>query len=454
MGVRLLDSWLSLKTEYPRQFDDKAWRRNFIASHVKNNIQGHTKWYRYQWQVSLVARLRVENKRVGLKVAEMLSNGKDSWHFVEWINEASQHWIRERSNPLEVLECAFGDTDYIQCHDCNMVEHTNHSIYCYDDYSVCESCSDDYVWCDSRDTYVSRGDEYDDEDEPEYENIGNYHSSKRILGHIPSAYDSRKPRVLLGLELEMEAKRDDVDDLDERAEHLLDGMAFHRAENGLTSRYCALEQDGSLNYGFEMVTGYTGLDVHQKQLEFFKKPFEGMRSHDTKTCGLHIHICKSDMSIYHAMKMVLFINDTGNANLVRSLARRDASSYAKFKDKKTDTSWYKDANRARSNKADKLRCLNSDRYEALNFQNEKTIEFRLFKGTLKYETIMACLEFTYATWFFCRDTSTYDLTASKFLEFIQKPEQKQDTKFLRAYLTDKGFIEARCPRHDLAVEAV
>ncbi len=33
-----------------------------------------------------------------------------------------------------------------------------------------------------------------------------------------------------------------------------------------------IEDDGSLNHGFELVTGYTGLDVHEKQLGFFKKP--------------------------------------------------------------------------------------------------------------------------------------------------------------------------------------
>lgn len=449
--VTLLDDWKSVKSVYSHRFHDKEWVHSWFRSQVSDRIQGRRHFYRFQWRLGAITELKREYKRVGEKVAQLKSVDADGWRFAEWINEREQHWIRDKISPTNILECAFGESDWIQCNDCNKIESLDESIFCYNDYHICSDCRDDYVYCDERDTYVERGDEYEseDEDEPEYRLIGNYHSSKRVLGHIPSSYDNRKPRVLLGLELEMEANRDDVDDLDDRAEVLLDEMEYHKG-----TRYCALEQDGSLDYGFEMVTGYTGLDVHQKQLEFFKNRFEGMRSHDTRTCGLHIHICKSDMSIYHAMKMVLFINDTGNANLIRALARRDASSYAKFKDKKGDTSWVKDANRARANKSDKLRCLNADRYEALNFQNEKTIEFRLFKGTLKYETIMACLEFTYATWFFTRDSSTYDLTAEKFLEFIQKPEQKQDTKFLRAYLTEKGFLKARSPKHDLAVEAV
>lgn len=420
-----------LKTEYGLDHV-----RRELKSLMQSNMIGKHRYWRFDWTPT--ERIQ-ERQHLYRQVAQVVANyvqSNDVCAFVDWLNENSR--IRNQIASLNIIESAFHDNDWICCNDCDKIEHIDYSRYCYDDYHVCSDCGDNYCYCDERDTYVRHGDEYDDsdDDEPEYENIGNYHSSKKRLGHIPSEYDNRKPRVLLGLELEMECARDE--DLDERAGYLLDSIGKHEGH-----QYALLEQDGSLSYGFEMVTGYTGLDVHKKQLEFFKNRFEGMRSHDTKTCGLHIHICKSDMSIYHAMKMVLFINDSGNANLVRSLARRDASSYAKFKDKKGDTSWYKDAHLYRSGKTDKLRCLNADRYEALNFQNEKTIEFRLFKGTLKYETIMACLEFTYATWFFCRDSGMHELIAEKFLEYIQKPERKEDTQYLRAYLTEKGFLQAK-----------
>lgn len=427
--------------------------RSELKDLIKNNVSERYsvgRWYRFQYCEASGVQARVAlYKEVGEVVAQYLKED-DVEGFVEWLNTNTR--TRNKIPSLSIIESAFGSNDYICCNDCDYIEHYDDSKYCYEDYHVCSSCGDDYVWSERRETYV-REDDYDDDDEEddddrEWENIGSYHSSKRVLGHIPSSYDSRNPRVLLGLELEMECKDRD-DDLDERAEHLLDSVSHYQGKP-----YALLEQDGSLNYGFEMVTGYTGLDVHEKQLSFFKERFEGMKSHDTKTCGLHIHICKSDMSIYHAMKMVLFINDSGNANLVRALARRDASSYAKFKDKKGDASWYKDAQRYRSGKADKLRGLNADRYEALNFQNEKTIEFRLFKGTLKYETIMACLEFTYATWFFCRDAGMHELTSEQFIAFIQKPERKEDTKYLRAYLTEKGFIQAKAVQENHLAVAV
>ena len=138
------------------------------------------------------------------------------------------------------------------------------------------------------------------------------------------------------------------------------------------------------------------------------------------------------MSLYHASKLVLFINRPDNEKLVYSLARRSSDSYAKIYDKGEDLDWLKGAKRY-ENKRDQLRNLNGDRYEALNFQNSDTIEFRLFKGTLKYRTIMACLEFTYASWFFTKDASLADLSTDKFLEFISLPENKAN-KIGRAHV--------------------
>ena len=235
-------------------------------------------------------------------------------------------------------------------------------------------------------------------------------------------------------------------DKDERAGYLLDHIGRYK-----NSIYGLCEEDGSLDEGFELVTSYTGLDVHKEQLQFFKHRFEGMASHNTSTCGLHIHICKSSMSTLHGAKMVFFINDTNNYRLIKAVARRD-NSFAKIKDKKADTTWLKDAVRHQKNRHYQLKGLNQDRYEALNFNNEKTIEFRLFKGSLKYETIMACLEFTYATWHFCKDASIDQLTTDQFIKFICEPENKADTRFLRIYLKNKGFnmvcgMPTICPDH-------
>jgi len=367
----------------------------------------------------------------------------------DWVNalEALNQFgtrISFCSDLAEVLQKHFKHESFFCCEDCSDYFHMEDGTGTYDgDYRVCNSCLDDnYTYSDNRDTYITNQDYEDEqdeqeEDEPEYQHIGSYHSSKRNLGHIPSSYDMRSPRVLLGLELEIEVSDDYCKDT--RAKVLLDGMSDYKDEDNIRHTYCLMEEDGSLDNGFEMVTAYTGLDVHKAQLQYFKNRTAGLTSHDTSTCGLHVHVCKSSMTTLHAAKMVLFINDPANIGLVKAIARRSDASYSKIKNKKDDKHWLKDSVHSSKDKDEQIRRMNSDRYEALNFKNDRTIEFRLFKGTLKYETMIACLEFSFACWHFTASASASELTTGKFLEFICMPENRKDTRFLRAYLKEKGY---------------
>lgn len=343
----------------------------------------------------------------------------------------------------DLIRTKCGDPSVYTCNDCNHIDHEDNGSYVYDDTWVCDSCREDnYTYSENRGTYISN-DDYEEEQEHDSDDednvIGDYHDSKRVLGHIPSKYDAYKSPdrptqpILLGLELEVEVN--ESYNSGDKATELYDEIKYVTDHNGKMHQYCFAERDGSLNHGFEIVTGYTGLDVHAKQLEFFKSPWSGVRSHDTRTCGLHVHIDKAGMSLFHACKMVFFIHDSNNQKLIKDIARRANADYAQIKNKKASYQWLK---RAKSS-GNPLNYLNEDRREALNFQNDNTIEFRLFKGTLRYETIMACLEFTYATWFFCRDTGITELTTPNFVDFICQPQQREHTKFLRSYLKEKGY---------------
>jgi Putative amidoligase enzyme len=367
-------------------------------------------------------------KQKGREMAKYISSG-DEYAAVDILNERS--WPNKSEWP-ERLEQIFGGA-FFCCNDCEHIGHLSDSHNAYDDYRICDSCrDDDYSWSEIRGCYISNSD-WEDEQQEEARGsglIGEYHSSKRLLGHIASAYDARKPRVLLGLELEMEAPNNRED----AARMLLDNLADYKHE-----RYMLLEEDRSISHGFEMVTAYTGLDVHAQQLAYFKQRLSGLKSHNTDTCGLHVHVCKSGMSMLHAAKLILFINDKNNLPLIKAIARRDAASYAKLQDKQQDKSWLKDALRGASSKERQLRMINSDRYEALNFQNPHTVEFRLFRGSLKYQTIMACLEFSFISWFFARDTSQLQLNTANFLQYICLENNRRDTVHLREYLASKGF---------------
>jgi len=387
--------------------------------------------------------LKSEMQELGKLVNEFLKAFKETddedciCEIVDLLNGRFK-WVRELNNrKWRNLVNDYSCEEWNTCTDCNKLEREDEGIWCYDgDFWVCSECGDDgYTYSDNRCTYINNDDYNDEENEEEDDGIiGEYHSSKRKVGHIPSEYSDYKPRVLLGLELEMEVSEDY--DKSDRAEVIDSNIGYTHGTDGHQHRYCAFESDGSLDHGFEMVTGYTGLDIHAKQLAFFKKPIRGLRSHDTRTCGLHVHVCKSSMNLFHAAKLVLFVNGSDNQRLMRALARRDGSArYAQIKNKKAEYSWLKRA----KGSSNPLRNLNDDRYEALNFQNENTIEFRLFKGTLRYETIMSCLEFSFMAWHFSRDVGVNELTTDHFISYISKPENRKHTRFLREYLRSKGF---------------
>jgi len=426
--VELLNSAVFLQAEN---------RRTAIQTWIRDRMAPRRRIGRNWAYGGTFLEMRRRGKVLGQKLGQAIRDN-DIDAALELVNDSVFRRFRNNGDFSTVLTEAFHDR-FLSCDDCGEIMHADGDDirWVYHDTPICLSCIDcDYQWSERMDTYVRNSDyenhdDYCEDDDGDDSLIGEYHSSNPR--HIPSEYDKRKPKVLIGLELEVEIN--DRNNRESKAQELIDAIQCHTDKKGLDHRYCQLERDGSLDYGFEIVTGFTGLDVHRKQLEFFKNQWSGVRSHNTSTCGLHVHICKSDMTLYHGAKLILFINDEKNHSLIKALARRTESGYAKIKNKKDNIVWLKNARETRN----PLNNLNADRYEALNFQNPNTIEFRLFKGTLRYETIQACLEFSFLSWHFTKDASIKDLTIEKFLEFINKPENRSDSIYLRSYLEHKGF---------------
>lgn len=426
-----LESASESRREYARA-EIIAQTRNSILENL--GIYNQPRWRYQTWVADFnsLNSLKVRSAIVDVTFKRAI-RADDCDRLIDLLNNRDYLHIRRSQDWAELINDHpnMADNEVTTCDDCNALEYQDNGSWAYDgDRFICQSCRDrNYHWSDYRDTYIHDDDEEDDERENGL--IGDYHSSSEQLGHIPSLHDKHKNPIYLGLELEMETS--DGADRYDKAEQLLNAIGNRNGD-----QYCLLENDGSLDDGFEMVTGYTGLDVHAEQLEFFKQPFKGMRSHDTRTCGLHIHICKTGMTMSHASKLILFINESSNQRLVKAIARRENPDYAKIKNKRADYRWLKNAKNMTGLRR-QLMELNEDRYEALNFKNPQTVEYRMFKGTLKYETIMACLEFTYASWHFARDTGIRNLTTEDFLSYISKPAQLKTTKFLREYLQGKGF---------------
>lgn len=124
---------------------------------------------------------------------------------------------------------------------------------------------------------------------------------------------------------------------------------------------------------------------YREMFEYLDK--EGYKGHDCETAGLHIHanrsyLGKSRIVQELVISKILYILEKFNDEIC-VIARRD-NDYSEFAGEKQNEdsivelySKYKDKGKR----------------AALNLQHKDTIEFRMFKSTLKYETFILTLEF-------------------------------------------------------------
>ena len=244
--------------------------------------------------------------------------------------------------------------------------------------------------------------------------IGGYHSSKSRVRKQFDDWTTAKKRFI-GVEIEVEAKNCDPYDKAVSLNELLN--------DGEIGKKVFFERDGSLSNGFEIITQPMSLPAQAKLWSFLKdsNSTRGLLSHNTTTCGLHVHVSRAHMSSLQVAKIVTFVSNPDNESLIRAVARRYAQGYCKIVAKKIGKS-------AQSN----------DRYEAINITPRETIEFRIFKGSLKHESVMAAIEFANAVVEFAKpaNTSIKELTSEKFIEFINH-KLADSTEYLRPYISNR-----------------
>lgn len=323
------------------------------------------------------------------------------------------------------------------------VVHVHTSESQWDVSGYCEHCADYVTWscedCGRRfaegveshgyDAMRCRTCQRDAEREQEAERmsiIGSYHSQARRAATyaIESEWTRRHAGRFLGVELEVERHESSGEALHDIARVLLD------AANDAGRRLFA-EHDGSLSDGFELITQPLGLD-DQRALwsRVLALPtVRELRAHDTTTCGLHVHVTRAGLSRLQIAKAVVFLNDARNEDFIRAIARRYGNGYCKLK-------------RVALGQA----ASSYDRYEMLNLTSSRTVEFRLFRGTLRVTTLLACVEFAHALLDWCKVAACGALTWQAFVTWCYAPEQRADTLNLRAYLT-RRVTERMAPRY-------
>lgn len=250
--------------------------------------------------------------------------------------------------------------------------------------SVCEHCSERYYYCDHCDDLVSE-DEWDDEGCCCVRCGGGRYIHNYSYKPTPIFYGSGTR--FYGLELEV----DNGNDRNAAAKNVVEGLG------GESVVYC--KNDGSLTEeGFEIVT-HPRSEEELFELDW-EGAFEGLksygyRSHDTKTCGLHLHISrtglgstryKQDLAI---AKIIAFFDIYYNE--VLKISRRDRDRAERWASMHYIEGG--DLKETIKNASEAAKSWGGTRYRCINTTNKHTLEVRIMRGTLNYTTFKACIKF-------------------------------------------------------------
>jgi len=153
------------------------------------------------------------------------------------------------------------------------------------------------------------------------------------------------------------------------------------------------EEDGSLSNGIEIISQPCLLAYHQTQFPWAavceaSKAFGG-KSESAGSCGLHVHFSRDfyqdGKENLHTVKL-LYLFEKFWTQLYTFSRRKTDNHYCK----KYDTPAL---DLPPDEKISEVKG-NHDRYFAVNLTNERTIEIRLYKGTLNPDRILAAIEMT------------------------------------------------------------
>ena len=188
--------------------------------------------------------------------------------------------------------------------------------------------------------------------------------------------------------------------------------------------------DCSLNLGLEIVSHPCTLRYHHELFpwrEIIRTCLEGgYRSHQTNTCGLHIHVSWDAASHKTKLKIAWFI--CSQQEHMERLARRGENTWTMYK---------KDVDGPEDERA-----LKDPIRQAVNWSNgSSTFEFRLWRGTLRYESLMGAIDITHAIIKYCETTSPQDLLIETqawdgFVQFVY--DNKENYPFGWDYLVYRG----------------
>lgn len=363
-----------------------------------------------------------ELKDEAIEVFECVSCGE--YHNIDDLHENNGDFYCEYCFNDQFTMCE-------QCNDYHLTEDMYYTAYgtyicedcLYNEYTSCASCGDIYH-CD--DTYYSeRHDEsYCDNCRPEDNGyILDYHEFDDWEARRTS--DDKDGERMFGIELEVAIDEDTA----EGVHNIMnDKQEYERV---------IVEYDGSVD-GYEIVSQpmtYSYIKANEDKwselLKYLRQ--NGGKSHDAGTCGLHIHVSRPDEDIVNRVIMLMEIFKEELFKFSRR-TREQVNSWSKFLtdiDENIEVLTYKVIDEKK----------NCNRYVALNTTNNRTIEFRLWRGTLNDDTFFATLELVKNIVEYCETHESLQyLTWNKLVSTSERLKRYSDSRNIKSKTRGKNIL--------------
>lgn len=318
-------------------------------------------------------------------------------------------------------KCLCADCSF-ECADCNdrfangIDEHTNAS-----DERVCERCNENYYTCDSCATTIHYDDTYRVNDGTYCEDCGrraereneeeeedddstlihdyDYKPKVRFQKAIGEVLSHEFPTLFLGWEIEVDGAGESDANV-KRAGIEADGIIYAKHDSSLDDGFEVVSHPGTIGYWRKFDWGFAS-----KLQRMGYKSYDYKDSDDKYTCGMHVHVSRDALTETDICRLLWFFRD--NAELVFKLSRRKRSAL---------NQWAKIDGASYSSLAEKLQAFSGSRYEAVNLVPHRTVEFRIFRGTLDVASIKRNLALVSALCAFMK--TDCQLTGDEFLRWI------------------------------------
>ena len=272
---------------------------------------------------------------------------------------------------------------YAECYECGEIYNRDEMNYVDDcDAYYCENCYDN--------NYFSYDDVTTDDDvirgninTPQIKSaVRNYHDAPRDFIFRRASGETDENKLFFGVELETSAETYDVQK-----------SASVYIANNLNA---IIENDSSVSgYPMEIISDPQTIKKWNARREKITRIFDDLRnagvtSHNNNTCGLHVHVSRDGLgdTIDEQTRVInnmILLLENFKQNIIK-LTRRDADQLNRW------AQFISDYNGDDLRDIEKIKkCDKGGRYLALNLNNYKTIELRIFRGTLNVDTFYATL---------------------------------------------------------------